>query len=174
MPNWTTLRPDWPRLRDCWQREHRTISRVCGEVASDGRATPPVWGWGVICTGELIFGDLESLKGRRRGGGKSHVFELNPVGRLSPVISRFTPVFFSKSMMIWLDNWGKWEKMGKKRDTEYETAKIFKWSFLLIIFPLLQHTKHGVIRISPPSLADHQCGIHLGRCCFQGFMCSFQ
>lgn len=67
--------------------------------------------WFVLESSFFGFGEFEGGE-----GGKSHVFELDPVRRLSPVISRFTPVFFPK--WWWFDliigRKGKKKKLKKK------------------------------------------------------------
>jgi len=49
------------RLRDCWQREQRTTSKV-GDEYETGRGTDGGCGWGVIGTaGELMICEVEEM-----------------------------------------------------------------------------------------------------------------
>lgn len=145
------LQPDWPKLRDCWQREHRTMSRVCGEVASDGRATPPVGGWGIICTGELIFGEFDPEWGSEgRKGGNRMVLSWTRLSGWAPWFLSL-PQFYFKVMMIWL--------VKQERDRNMKQGNI-QWllnyfqaqCFFTLILPIRSTTYF------PPSLADHACG----------------
>lgn len=54
MPNWTAPGAVWPgMLRDCWQREQRTISSAVGGETSGGRGTSLGWD-GIWRVGELM------------------------------------------------------------------------------------------------------------------------
>lgn len=68
MPNCTAPEFDWlAKLRDCWHREQRTMSKLIGGDAPGGWGAPLGCGWGVIGTaGELIcgVGFIEELAGR--------------------------------------------------------------------------------------------------------------